>query len=75
MVHQREGGGKISSPYQVTAFGGQKPPKMERCDPNWIIILFVIHLDAFVVEKLEESSHEVFFIGMTQFSETTSQTF
>jgi len=51
MVHQREAGRKFSSPHSVEAFGDQKPPKMGRCDPDWIIILFFIHLDALRVEK------------------------
>jgi len=40
MLHQREGQGKISSPHLVKYFGEQKPPKMARCDLNWIIIFF-----------------------------------
>jgi hypothetical protein len=40
MVHLREGGGKISSPHSVEYFGDQKPPKMGRCDLDWIIIFF-----------------------------------
>ena len=51
MVHQREGGGKFSSPHLVKDFGDQKPPKMGMCDVNYIIILFFIHRDAFEVKK------------------------
>ena len=43
---------------------------MGRCDPHWIIILFVIHLDAFTVEKVEELGFKTIFIGMTQFGKT-----
>ena len=75
MVHQREGGGKISSPHLVKYFGAKTPPKMGRCDPNWIIMLFVIHLDAFGVEKLEDSTHETIFTSRTQFGKTHSETF
>jgi len=53
MVHQREGGGRTSSPHSIKYFGDQKPPKMGRCDLDWIIIFFVIHLDEFGVEKEE----------------------
>ena len=74
MVQQREGGGKTSSPHLVKSFGDQKPPKMGRCDLNWIIILFSIHLDVFGVEKREESTHETFFTEKTQFGETKSKT-
>ena len=75
MVHQREGGGKISSPHSVKAFGDQNPPKMGRCDLNWIIIFFVIHLDTFGVEKGEESSHRTVFTRGTQFGKMRSETF
>ena len=34
-------------------------------DLNWIIILFVIHLDAFGVEKVEESAHRTIFTSGT----------
>jgi len=44
-------------------------------DPNWIIIFFVIHLNAFGVEKAEESTNETVFTGGTQFGETGSETF
>jgi len=63
MVHRREGGGKISSPHLVKYFGRQKPPKMRRCDPNWIIIFLLIHLNAFGVEKVEELAHRTVFTG------------
>ena len=53
MVHQR-GGGNFFSPHLVEDFGDKRPPKMGRCDPYLIIILFVFHLDAFRVEKVEE---------------------
>ena len=72
MVHQREGGGKISSPHSLKYFGDQKSPKMGRCDPNWITILFVIHLNALRVEKVEESPHMTVFSGETQFYEMRS---
>lgn len=75
MVHQREGGGKISSPYSVKYFGDQKPPKMGRCDPNWIIILLVIYLDAFGVENVDESSQGIVFTGGTHFGKMRSKTF
>ena len=75
MVHQREGGGNISSPHSVKDFGEQKPPKMGRCDPDWIIILFVIHLDASRVEKVEESTHGIVFTSETEFGEKGSETF
>ena len=44
-------------------------------DPNWIIILFVIHIDAFRVKKLEESTHGTVFTDESQFGETRSETF
>jgi len=34
-------------------------------DLDWIIILFVIHLDAFKVEKVEESTHMAIFTSWT----------
>ena len=73
MVHQREGGGKNFSP--IKYFGDQKPPKMGKHDLTRIIILFVIHLNAFGVEKVEESTHGTIFIDMTQFGEMGSETF
>ena len=48
---------------------------MGRCDPNWIIIFFVMHLDAFGEEKVEASTHGTIFTGRTQFAETGSKTF
>jgi len=48
---------------------------MGRCDPNWIIILFFIHLDAFGVEKVEESAHGTIFTDGTQFGKTRFETF
>ena len=48
---------------------------MGRCDLDWIIVLFFIHLDAFRVKKVEESTHETIFTDMTQFAETRSETF
>ena len=42
---------------------------------NWIIMFFVIHLDAFGVEKVDESSHGTIFTSGTQFGETGSETF
>ena len=44
-------------------------------DPNWIIILFLIHINSLWVEKVEESSHGIIFIGETQFGKTRSKTF
>lgn len=35
------------------------------CDLSWVIILFVIHRDAFRKEKVEESAHRTIFIGRT----------
>ena len=75
MVHPREGGGKISSPHLVEAFGDQNPPKMGRCDQDWIIILFIIHLDAFRMENVKESSHRNLFTGGTQFGKLGSEIF
>lgn len=75
MVHQREGEGKFSSPHLVKALWDQNPPKIGRCDPDWIIILFFIHLDAFREEKVEESSHGTIFTGGTQFGKIGSETF
>jgi len=75
MVHKREGGGKISSPNLLKAFGDQKPPKMGRCDLNWVIILFFIYLDALGLEKVEESTHRTVFSGGTQFGEVGFETF
>jgi len=65
MVHQREGGGKISSPHSVKDFGDQKPAKMGSCDLNWIIILFSIHINVFGVEKVEDSAHVTIFTSGT----------
>ena len=56
MVHQREGGGNISSPHLVK-YSREKPPKIGRCDPYWIIIFFFVHLNSLKVEKVEESTH------------------
>ena len=75
MVHQRDGGGKNSSPHSLEAFRDQKPLKMGRCDPDWIIILFAIHLDAFGMGKVEESAHETVFTGGTHFGKIGSETF
>ena len=75
MVHQREGVGKISSPHSLKDFGDENPPKMGRCDLNWIIIFSVIHLNAFGVEKVEESSHGTVFTSETQFGEMGSEAF
>jgi hypothetical protein len=36
---------------------------MGRYDPDWINILFVIYLDAFRVEKLEESTCKVILVA------------
>ena len=44
-------------------------------DLNWIIILFFIHIDAFGVEKVEESTHRTVFTGGTQYDETRFVTF
>ena len=65
MVHQRDGGGKISSSHSVKSFGDQMPPKMGRCDLDWIIILFFIHINAFRVEKVEESTHGTILLKIT----------
>jgi len=70
-----EGGGKFSSPHSVKDFGDQNPPKIGRCGLNWIIILFFIHIDAFGVEKVDESNHEIVLTSRTQFGETGFETF
>lgn len=44
-------------------------------DPNWIIILFFIHLDVFKEEKLEEPACGNNFVNGTQFGELGSETF
>jgi len=44
-------------------------------DLDSIIILFFIHLDAFRVEVVEESTHGTVFINWTQFGKTRSRTF
>ena len=75
MVHEREGGGNISSPHLVKYFEKEKPTKMVRCDKNSIIIRFSIHLDAFGVGEVEESTHGTIFTSGTQFGETGSETF
>lgn len=75
MVHQREGGGKHSSPHSVKYFGNQNPSKMGRCDLDCIIILFFTHLDAFGVVKVEESSHGAIPTDGTQFGKTRSEPF
>ena len=75
MAHQRAGGGKLCSPHSVKAFGDKNPPKMGRFYPNWIILFIFIHLNAFGVEKVEESSHETMFTGRTQFGKTRFETF
>jgi len=67
--------GQISSPQLVKQIGDQNPRKMGRCDPNWIIILFFIHIDAFEVEEVERSAHRTIFTNGTQFGETGSKTF
>jgi len=41
------------------------PPKMGRCDLDWIIILFFIHINAFRVEKVEESTHGTILLKIT----------
>jgi len=67
MAQKREGGGKTSSPHSIKYFWDKNPPKMGKCDPNWIIILFLIHLNAFGVEKVEESTQGIVFTGETNF--------
>lgn len=52
---------KIYSPHWVDAFGDQNPPKMGVYDLDWMSIFFFIHLDAFKVEKVEESMHKTIF--------------
>jgi len=44
-------------------------------DPNWIIILFFIHLNAFFMEKVEESAHVTILNGGTHFGEIGSKNF
>ena len=66
---------QISLPQLVKQIGDQNPPKMGRCDPNSIIILFFIHIDAFEVEKVERSAHQTIFTNGTQFGETGYKTF
>ena len=61
MVHEIQGGGKFSSPHLVKDFREKNPPKMERCDLDWIIIFLVTYLDAFLEENLEESTHGTVF--------------
>lgn len=75
MVHLREGGAEISSPHLIEAFGDPKPKKMERCDSDWIIILFFIHLNVFKMEKLKESTHGAIFTNETQFGKLRFETF
>jgi len=67
--------GKNFSPYLVKDFGDQKPPEMRSYDPYWIIILFVIDLNAFRVEKLEKSALRSSFSGGTLFRQLGSETF
>lgn len=75
MIDQREDGGKISTPHPIEAFGEKNPPKMGRCDLDWVIISFFIHLDAFRVEKVKELTHEIAFICKTKFGKIRSKTF
>ena len=75
MVHQREGGGKISSPHLVEAFGDQKPPKIGRFDLDWIIIFFFIHPNDFRVKKVEESTRMTILTDGMQFGKFGSKTF
>lgn len=42
---------------------------------DWIIILFVIHLDAFKVAKIEKLAYISSFNGRTQFEDLGSETF
>ena len=42
---------------------------------DWIIIFFVIHLDAFKVEKMEGSIHWTVFTSGTQFGKVGSENF
>lgn len=42
-------------------------------DTNWIIIFFFIHIDAFGLEKVEESSHEKFFTGGRSLAKQASE--
>jgi len=65
----------MSSPHSTKYFEDQNAPKMGRYDSDWIIILFFIHLNAFEVEKVEESYHGAVFIGGTQFGKMGPQTF
>lgn len=53
MVLKGQGRGKFSSSYLVKRFGDWNPPKIGRYDMDCIIILFLIHVDVFRVEKLE----------------------
>jgi len=52
MVHPGEGRGKISSLHPIKSF--REKNTLRRYDPDWIIILFFIHLGSFRVENLEE---------------------
>ena len=42
---------------------------------NWVIIFFFIHIDAFRVEKLEESTHKAIFTDGIQFDKLGFETF
>jgi len=44
-------------------------------DQYWIIILFLIHLDVFKVEKLEELANKIVFTDKTQFGKMGPETF
>jgi len=44
-------------------------------DLYWFIILFFIHIDAFRVEKLEESTHKTIFTDGIQFDKVGFETF
>lgn len=44
-------------------------------DPDWIIILIFIHINAFRVEKVEDSIHKTILINVSQFGKLRFKTF
>lgn len=55
--------------YELLLFG------LFAIDLDWIIILFYIHLNAFRVENVEESTHRTIFTGGIQVGKTHFETF
>jgi hypothetical protein len=48
---------------------------MRRYDPNWIIVLFFIYIDAFKVEKIGGINLQSHFSGKSYFGKLGSETF